>query len=94
MPSRAVRQLLTIVMDVFVIAAVVVVLRVVVQFFGVLASAEWGKGVVSATHFLVVPFGIRPIVTPYGGIFDITAALTVLVLLGIEWALGMARQAS
>jgi hypothetical protein len=94
MPSKAVRQLLTIVMDVLVIAAVIVVLRVVVQFFGVLAAEAWGKSVVSATHFLVVPFGIRPIVTPYGGIFDVTAALTVLVLLAAEWALGMARQAS
>lgn len=94
MASRTVRSLLTVVMDLLFVVAIVMVLRIVVLFFGGLAAQTWGRSLVSATRVLVVPFGIKPIVTPYGGVFDVNGALTVLVLLGIEWALGMARRAS
>lgn len=94
MAARPVRTLLTFVMDLLVIVAVVVVLRVVVEFFGALASQAWGKSLLSATRVLVVPFGIERITTPYGGFFNVSASLTVLLLLGVEWALGVARRAS
>jgi hypothetical protein len=89
-----VRTLLLIVMDLLVVLAVVLVLRIVVEFFGVLAAASWGKAVVTLTRPITIPAGVRPITTPYGGVFDVNAALTVVVLLGIEWAVGVARRAS
>lgn len=94
MASRPVRTILTVVMDLLVIVAVILVLRVVVGFFGALASAEWAKGLLAATRVLVLPFGLEAINTPYGGEFDVSASLTVLALLGVEWALGVARRAS
>lgn len=89
--SRPVRTLLLVVMDVLVFIAIVLVLRVVVQFFGSLAVASWGKQVVHYTRFLVIPFGVKAVTTPYGGSFDTAATVTVVVLLGVEWALGLAR---
>jgi hypothetical protein len=89
-----VRQILTIVMDLLVILAVILVLRIVVEFFGVLAAQSWGKSLLSVTRFLVVPFKLKAIATPYGGAFDIDASATVLLLLAVEWALGVARRAS
>lgn len=94
MASRSVRSLLTVIMDLLVIVAVIVVVRVVVEFFGALAAEQIGKGVLAATRFLVVPFGVSPVRTPYGGAFDVNAALTVLLLLAVEWGLGVARRAS
>jgi hypothetical protein len=92
--SRPVRSLLTVLMDLLVIVAAVLVLRSIVVFFGVLASQAWGKAVASLTTYLVLPLRLQPISTPYGGTFGLAAAVTVLVLLAVEWALGIARRAS
>lgn len=94
MAARPVRTLITIVMDVLVFLAIVVVLRIVVEFFGALAAQAWGGSLLGVTKSLVIPFGIQSIRTPYAGAFDIGASLTVLVLLGLEWALGLAQRAT
>jgi hypothetical protein len=94
MAGSPVRSALTIVMDLLVVVAVIVVLRVVIEFFGTLSAEAWGKSVLGATRILVVPFHIKRIATPYGGSFDFDASLTVLLLLAVEWALGNARRAS
>lgn len=92
--AKPVRTLLLVVMDILVAVAVVLVFRVVIEFFGALAVASWGKAVVSLTRPLVIPFGIHPITTPYGGVFDVNASITVVVLLAVEWAVGVARRSS
>lgn len=92
--SRPVRTLLTVIMDLLFVVALILVARIVIEFFGALAAQAWGKSVVSATSVLVIPFGVEDIATPYGGAFNVSASLTVLVLLAIEWALGVARRAS
>jgi hypothetical protein len=92
--GRHVRSLLTVVMDLLVVVAIILVLRVVVEFFGALTAAAWGKSTLAATRVLVVPWKVKPVSTPYGGAFDIDASLTVLLLLAAEWALGIARRAS
>jgi hypothetical protein len=89
--SNPVRSLLTVVMNVFVVVAILLTIRLVVMFFGQIASLEWAKTVVSITNLLVIPFGIEAIKTPYGGVFDANAALTVLLVLVIEWVLSLAR---
>ena len=82
---------LTVIMDVFVVLAVAESIRVVVRFFGALASQGWGGLIVMLTDYITVPFGIAAIKTPYGGVFDADAALTVGLLLLIEWVLSIVR---
>lgn len=82
----------TILMDVLIAVAVVVVAHMVIVFFGQLAVQPWAKQLVPYTGKLVVPVGAAPIKTPYGGVFDVNAAATVLILLAGEWVLGMVRR--
>ena len=91
MSSKSGRTLLTVVMNVLVFVAIALTVRLVVMFFGQIASMDWAKAVVSVTNLLVIPFGIEPIKTPYGGVFDANAALTILVVLVAEWVLSLAR---
>lgn len=78
-------------MNVLVVLAIVVTARVVVEFFGQLAAQQWGKAIIAITNPLVIPFGVDPIKTPYGGVLDIDASITIGVLLVIEWFLSTIR---
>lgn len=82
----------TVLMDVLVAVAVASLVHLVIVFFGVTSSASWGKSLLSLTRYVVLPLGIAPIGTPYSGEFDGNAAVTVLVLLGVEWVLGLVRR--
>jgi hypothetical protein len=89
--SKPLRTLLTVVMNVLIVVAIALTVRLVVMFFGQIASQDWAKTIVSITSLIVIPFGIEPIKTPYGGVFDANAALTILVVLVAEWVLSLAR---
>ncbi len=91
MSSKSGRTLLTVVMNLLVFVAIALTVRLVVMFFGQIASLDWAKAVVSVTNLLVIPFGVESIKTPYGGVFDANAALTILVVLVAEWVLSLAR---
>lgn len=86
------RTFVTILMDLLVFVAVVVVAHMVIVFFGQIAAQSWAKSVVALTGKLVIPVGASPIKTPYGGIFEVNAAATVLILLVVEWVLGLVRR--
>ena len=43
---------------------------------------------------LVIPFGVEAIKTPYGGIFDVDAAIMVALLILVEWVLSILRNRS
>lgn len=88
--SRA-RPLMTIAMNVVLAVAIVLAVRVVIEFFGALAASPPGAAVVDATAFLVPDLGISHMRTPYGGIFEPEAAFVIGALLLIEWALALAR---
>jgi len=90
--SRPINLLITIVMDVFVIVAIVLTVRLCVAFFGQLSAQEWGKTILALTEKLIVPFGVSPIKTPYGGRFEVTTALTIAVVLLVEWVLSGIRE--
>ena len=90
--SSPVRTLITLLMDFLVVVAVVLVAHMVIVFFGQLAGQAWAKGIVALTSKAVIPFGVASIKTPYRGVFDVNAAGTVFVLLGIEWVLGGVRR--
>jgi len=89
--SNSVRSVIRIVMNLLIVVAVIDTARIVVQFFGTLATQSWGEALIRITDLTVIPFGVELMKTPYGGIFDVDAGLTVAVLLLIEWALSYAK---
>lgn len=91
MSSRPARTLITVVMDILVVVAVVLTAALVVVFFRQLAVQPWGRSLVALTRPLIIPFGVSPIKTPYGGIFSVNLALTIVVLLVLEWVLSGIR---
>jgi len=88
---KPLRAILTIVMDVLVVVAIAETLRIVVLFFGQLSSQGWGKVVVALTDPITISFGAEAIKTPYGGVFDVNAAITVVVVLLLEFLLSIMR---
>ena len=91
MRSSPARTIITIIMDILIVCAVAVTARLGVKFFGQLASQGWGKALIAFTNPLVFPFGFHAIKTPYGGVFDVDNALTVIVLVVAEWILSTVR---
>ncbi len=67
MSSKPVRTLITIIMDLLVVVAIVLTVRLCVVFFGQLAAQGWGQTVIALTNPLIIPFGVAAIKTPYGG---------------------------
>ncbi|MDY0088025.1 MAG: hypothetical protein RBS78_05715 [Coriobacteriia bacterium] len=85
------RRFLTGVMNVLFALAAVLTARVVIEFFGRLAMTAWGSAIIAATDRLVLSVGVTAPRTPYGGVFDTQAAITVVVLLTVEWVLSFVR---
>lgn len=88
----AARTAVTVLMDLFVAVAVVSLTHLVVTFFGAASSTSWGAALLRLTRYAVLPLGVPGVATPYAGMFDVNAAITVLVLLGLEWVLGLVRR--
>lgn len=91
MSPRPARIVFTIVMDLLIVVAVVVAFSMVVRFFGALAAQPWADAITLIAGLMTLPLGIELIKTPYGGVFDPSAATTVAVLLFAEWMLSVAR---
>jgi hypothetical protein len=89
--SSQARAILTAIMNVLFFLAALLTVRIGIEFFGVLAMTTAGRVIVEFTDFLVLPLGVAGVRTPYGGIFDVEAAITVVALLLVEWALSVAR---
>ena len=89
--GRPLRSLITIVMNVLIVVAVLLTLRVVGRYFGALGASEWGRIVVSAGGALALPFGVKDIHSAYSGVFDANAALTIMAVLVAEWVLSIVR---
>ena len=90
--GSAARTGVTVLMDLFVAVAVVSLTHLVISFFGAASSTTWGAALLRLTRYAVLPLGVSGVATPYSGVFDANAALTVLALLGLEWALGLVRR--
>jgi uncharacterized protein YggT (Ycf19 family) len=78
-------------MDLFIVVAIALTARLIVAFFGVLSAQTWGDVILVVTERITLPLGFDPIKTPYGGFFDLSAAITIAVLLVVEWVLSVAR---
>lgn len=91
-PVRSIwSAVLSVVAVALIAVAIALTARVVVLFFGTLAAQGWAEAIVTITDRFVIPFGIEPIKTPYGGIFDVDASLTIVVVVVGEWLLSLAR---
>lgn len=91
MSARPLRPVVTVLMNLLVIVAVIDTARIIVSFFGGLAATAWGGALIKVTEYTVIPAGAAAIKTPYGGGFDVDAAVTVVLLLVVEWLLSVAR---
>ena len=91
MSAKPIRSVITILMNLLIVLAVLLVARLLVLFFGSLAAQTWGEAIVRVTDFIVIPFGVDPIKTPYGGIFDVDAAIMIVALIIGEWVLSITR---
>lgn len=89
--ASPVRTLLTVLMDVFIVVALIALAALVIAFFGQLLAQPWGRQVYSLAGRVVIPFGIKAIATPYGGVFNVDAVVSIGLYMAIEWALGMVR---
>ena len=89
MSSKPVRTIISLAMNLFVALAILATARLIVEFFGQLAAQSWGKVVIALSNPVIISFGIAPINTPYGGIFDVSVAFTVVVFLCVDWVLSI-----
>lgn len=91
MAAKPVRTLITILMDLLIVIAVLITIAVVIAFFGALSSQTWGEAVIKIADLVTLPLGVAAYKTPYGGVLNIDGALTVGVLLLVEWGLSVMR---
>ena len=91
MSAKPIRSVITILMNLLIVLAVLLAARLIVSFFGSIAAQTWGEAIVRVTDFMVIPFGVDSIKTPYGGVFDVDAAITVVVFIAGEWILSIVR---
>lgn len=85
------RSILSLIMDLLVLLAIAEAARLVVLFFGSLESQSWARVIIDLTDYITLPLGAKAIATPYGGIFDVEAAVSVVAILALEWFLSMGR---
>lgn len=88
---RTTRLAITAIMNVVLALALVLLARVIVEFFGAIATAGPARTFVMIVEPLVLPFELTSPRTPYGGVFDTDAALTVVLLVLMEWGLSAVR---
>lgn len=85
------RRILTLAMDALVVVAVVVTLHVVIRYFGVLSHTSVGNAFLGVSTLVVPNLGFPNAHSLYGGVFDVNAAVTVIILLVLEWILSFIR---
>ena len=89
--DRPLRALTTIAMNALVAVAILLTATIVCRYFAALASTDWGAIIVRAGGLFTLPLGIEDLHSPYGGVLDANALLTVAVLMLAEWVLSILR---
>jgi len=82
---------LTVIINLLIILAGVMVIVTTVRFFGALSAHPAGQIIVELGSIITIPFGINLIKTPFGGVFDANTALTAGSLLLAEWVVSGLR---
>lgn len=91
MSSAPVRTFVTIVMNLLVVAAVLTTVRIFVRYFGVLESSGPGEAIVVASNPFVASVGFQDVRSPYAGVFDVNATVSIVGILLVEWLLSVVR---
>lgn len=91
MGGKTVRTVLTVAVDILIVIAIALVVRLLVLFFGQIAHQGWAQAYAALTAKLVLPLGLSNVKTPYGGTFDVNTAVTVILVLVAEWVLSAVR---
>jgi len=87
-----IRIALTVAMDAMLLLAALLLGRVVIEFFGQLAGVPGASLVIRLSDLVVLPLGLTEIPTPYHGVFDVNASVTLVAALGVEWVAAVARR--
>lgn len=85
--SRALKNLIGVVIAVLVVGMVALLARLVFEFFGALHGQPFYAQLVSFTNLILLPIQVSGAKTPYAGVFDVRATLTIVVLLVGEYLL-------
>jgi hypothetical protein len=94
-PSREDRMVIAItaLMDVVLVLAILLLLRLVTGFFQTLSVSQTGTWYLAVTSHLVPPVaGDWAVRSPYGGVFSVDTGIVIVFLLFTEWALAKARK--
>jgi len=72
------------------ISGVLIVARLVLLFFRSLKSLPGYQFVINITNLIISPFKIAKLIpTPYAGYFDLTAVIVLILLVIVEYGLGI-----
>jgi len=85
------RTVLSFCMNALLVVAVALVVRIVLRYFGVLASRTVSEVIIALSGVLVLPLGLPDVHSLYGGVFDTDAAVTLVLVLLAEWGLSVIR---
>jgi hypothetical protein len=91
MNGRVSRGVLGILVNALLVVAILLAGRLVVEFFGQLKVQGWAQALILVTNYMVIPLGFSGIKTPYGGTFDVNAAVTAVIVLVAETVLSAIR---
>ena len=91
MGGKALRTLLSVIVNILIVLAIALAIRQATVFSRQIAHQGWAQAYDALTSRLVIGFGFTSIKTPYGGVFDLNNALTVLLALVAEWGLSAVR---
>jgi len=90
--ASAVRNLLGVVVGIFVVVMLVLLTRLIVEFFGALHTGPFYAQLKAITRYVVLPLPVAGFKTPYGGTFDVRAALSIVIYLIAEYLLTALRR--
>jgi len=86
------RLVLTVVMDALLLIAGLLLARIVIEFFGQLASVPLANQLKHLSDIFLPSLGFSAIPTPYHGKFDVDAAAVLVGVLAVEWVVAFARR--
>jgi hypothetical protein len=86
------RLLLTVVMNVLLIAAGLLLARIVIAFFGRFDAIQWASRFMDLTAPMVPALKLGSMPSPYAGIYDFNAGAALVGVLAVEWLLALVRR--
>lgn len=86
------KLLLTVVMNLLLFVAALLLARIVIEFFGRVGAYPLAVRFMELTSPLVPSLDLGSIATPYRGVFDYDAGATLVGVLAAEWVAALLRR--